>query len=242
MTFDSHVNFVHLGAIIIWLILCTSIGISLPYAFSSVFLPYGNAFAGGVILVTGLVHLLGDAISLCLVVGWDLRIANALCVGGVCVPFLLEKGGLVLWILQHPKLRSSKSIQESESVDETTRLTESQIESQDSYLTIKTRKDENNHGFVHMTIPRKYCSIGPKNTTCVVPSITSVKLQNRVDILRPLFTEDHQDDLILHADMIFNDECAAESKLHNHLTFASNMLLLVLTIHSTITGNKKFLM
>jgi zinc transporter ZupT len=68
----------------------------------------GNAFAGGVMLATGLMHILGDALELSLRSAEGLPDTKeallgplAFCLIGILIPFALEKGGLAWWLLQH---------------------------------------------------------------------------------------------------------------------------------------------
>ncbi|GBG33974.1 Zinc transporter ZIP1 [Hondaea fermentalgiana] len=76
----------------------------------SVGLSLGNAFAGGIMLATGMAHILGDAIKESLRVSHaDLlnttSIENAIyvpivyCLLGILVPFFLEKSGLFVWLV-----------------------------------------------------------------------------------------------------------------------------------------------
>ena len=257
-------------------------------------------FIGGIILVTGLVHILTEGIQLCLKIGVDIRLANTLCVAGICIPFFLEKGGLLVWVIRHPYGAHGKLIHSpshhghshsppyhptllSEPAPASNYSTIPQLPSE-TPASLKNGKTHSNlqhpplgqdlqYGdmrssdveteakmprFVHshshpdLFVPEydeeketyaescreRSCSLGEQETTCVVPSITSVKLQNRVDILRSMSGRKAEDGLLVHADMIVSDDCGAEAKLqlHNHLDFASNVLLVVLSIHSIIAG------
>ena len=62
------------------------------------FIAYGNAVSGGVMLAAGLVHLLGEALSY---YPTHPRIPLMACFIGLMMPFALEKGGLVLFLLRH---------------------------------------------------------------------------------------------------------------------------------------------
>lgn len=79
-------------------------------------LSHGNAFAGGVMLATGIVHILVDALALALDAEPSfgsrenaLLVPMMFCLLGILIPFALEKSGLVFWLVKHNKcFRSHK--------------------------------------------------------------------------------------------------------------------------------------
>ncbi|CAK9096701.1 Zinc transporter ZIP1 (DrZIP1) (Solute carrier family 39 member 1) (Zrt- and Irt-like protein 1) (ZIP-1) [Durusdinium trenchii] len=77
-------------------------------------LSHGNAFAGGVMLATGLVHILVDALEMSLKqrnAGTNLHdclfTPMVCCLAGILVPFFLEKGGLTIWLVRNGSCFSS---------------------------------------------------------------------------------------------------------------------------------------
>ena len=208
-------------------------------------------------------HILTESVEHCLAQGLDIRLANTLCVVGICIPFCLEKGGLLLWLIRNPSGKHLTHVH-SHNCGAHARILDPEAETQQqNYSTISqvdcshdhrspklghsrslspTHRRGHEHGHQHSWSQDKIlcrgrsCSVGEEETTCVVPSITSVKLQNRVDILRTVLGAKPEDGLLLHADMIIADDCGPEVRLHNHLNFASNVLLIVLSIHSLIAG------
>lgn len=78
---------------------------------ASVGLSLGNALAGGIMLATGMAHILGDAIKVSIRTSPDaatdedametaIYLPIVYCLIGILVPFFLEKSGLLIWLLR----------------------------------------------------------------------------------------------------------------------------------------------
>jgi len=205
------------------------------------------------------VHVLGEAYTIAVQAAFEqdkdgilrsgaLVEPNFLCVIGIMIPFFLEKSGLSFWIIQHALkyphghiVKSSLSLYANDINIEQIDTTE---EERLSFYTNHDKYSSENH------IEEHSCKLSVKSdsgilpqckstsgTTCIVPSLSSVLLQNRVDMLR----RQGSTGVIAHADMIYEDEShtKVEYSRHNHRSFASVLMIVVLSVHSLIAGYVK---
>mmetsp|Transcript_19126 Transcript_19126/g.23481 ORF Transcript_19126/g.23481 Transcript_19126/m.23481 type:complete len:405 (+) Transcript_19126:182-1396(+) len=261
------------------------LGVALPFGLERssydfyFLLPFGNSFAGGVLLGTGFIHVLGEAYA----VAFESALSeqtlttksgvvinhkavlfepNLLCVVGILIPFFLEKTGLFLWIIQHAlkypqghlfalgpahghgHIQSPYSDEHHAVISDA----EERIGLFESKTLYNGEQHKGDHHHVKMRIRSASCGLAQpdddlencysfKESTCVVPSITSVILQNRVDMLKRQGSKG----VLTHADMIYGENahpeiCNTEHSRHNHLSFASTLMVFVLSVHSFIAG------
>jgi zinc transporter ZupT len=208
------------------------------------FIAFGNAFAGGVMLAAGLVHMLSDAIA---GFGGSARIPLILCFTGVMIPFALEKGGLIWFMIKHPEKSAASSQIAGHGL-----LSVSERPS--NYMASSTNPRVHqpavlSHSHSHS---RDDDDLGNR-TTCVVPAVVSTHLQVRLDFLREASNQsldvvDHASTVVPksahHSEMLTDDDeifaethdDAIRGTRHTHFSAAWIMLTVILVFHSVLAG------
>jgi zinc transporter ZupT len=211
------------------------------------FIAFGNAFAGGVMLAAGLVHMLSDAIR-----DYDggPRTPLILCFVGVMIPFALEKGGLVWFILKHSEKRLTEPTQivghglltvqeEPESYLSTASV--------GTPLTTKRRSASSRSGHSHGDDEQI------NRSACVMPAVVSTQLQVRLDFLREASNQsldvvdhaptivpksEHHNEMLTDDDAIFaaTHDDALRGTRHTHFSVSWIMLTIILVFHSILAG------
>lgn len=200
-------------------------------SFAAVGMALGNAFAGGVMLAAGLVHMLNEALQ-----DYDgnPRAPLLMCLMGILVPFALEKGGLLFFFIQH-----SYSSSQSSAVSGQPLLNHTNKDLPD-YSGISQGSEDPSESSVH-------------KQTCIMPSLSSTHLQIRLDFLREASNQsldlvDHaatvipkshnHHEMLTNNDELFEDthEQAFKDVRHTHFSVSWFLLTLILVCHSLLAG------
>ena len=207
------------------------------------FIAYGNAFSGGVMLAAGLVHMLSDAL---VDYGGNPRLPLIVCLVGVLIPFALEKGGLALFLLRNslPKENGATSIAGHGLLHVSG--------GQPTYQST-TRSTHESPSPTHHHSHGSFGNSSGERNACVMPAVVSAHLQVRLDFLREASNQSldivdhaptvipkqsHHHEMLTEDDEMFAEthgEAVRETR-HTHFTVSWMMLTIILVFHSVLAG------
>mmetsp|Transcript_15433 Transcript_15433/g.24148 ORF Transcript_15433/g.24148 Transcript_15433/m.24148 type:complete len:425 (+) Transcript_15433:53-1327(+) len=177
-------------------------------------LSLGNALAGGVMLGTGLMHILTEAQGLAVEnytgsnQGRALYLPNLCCLIGILIPFFLEKSGLTIYLLQsgscftdhYANMHTDDHKDLNQSVESAPilprKVEDSALSSVSSNTYTKVAHSVDDVGHHHHHHHHHRCSKKPKrfssfddsglicSSKCVVPSVNATRMQGRLDFYR----------------------------------------------------------
>jgi len=203
-------------------------------------------------LAAGLVHMLSDAIR-------DYsngpRPPLLLCFMGVMIPFALEKGGLVIFILRNSK--ASKALGGSTLISGHGILDSPEV-SRTGYNSTSHAEEHGNAAFAPPPrVPSRHShgSIGTDHdrNACVMPGVVSAQLQVRLEFLREASQQaldivDHAPTVVTKAEnpsemlteeddlfLATHDEALRDTR-HTHFSITWILLTIILVFHSILAG------
>ena len=234
----------------------------------------GNAFSGGVMLTTGLVHILADALEISVSTNETKHLKDGilpplvLCVVGILIPFTLEKSGLAWWLLKNRQWCTHHyvNMHDDHTIDETEIPVECSTLKSNGLYDTNERKEFGDSSDKTAHVVTKISEELQCASKCVIPGIASTKIQSRIDMYRsagstrslehaPLIyrskcTRSDKEDGSCRSDSLFPSKetnlftrpdesekiCHHHPEKHSHMKYATSLMFVVLSVHSSIVG------